>query len=76
MTGERDIDMPNQPALEPEDPKGTQVEDETEDQDTEGQMMLPDATGRWLAQDRERDIRKHLSGRQLERQAREARKRK
>jgi len=48
-------------------------EPEADAQDTEGQMLLPDGTSRWLAGDRERDIRKHLSGRQQERQAREAR---
>jgi hypothetical protein len=52
------------------------AEPETEEQDTEGQMMLPDATGRWLARDRERDIRQHLSGRQMKEAAKEARKRK
>lgn len=63
--------------LEPEETNRQTVgEPEGETQDTEGQMMVPDGTGRWLAKDRERDIRKHLSGRQLERQAREARKRK
>jgi hypothetical protein len=43
------------------------------DNDTEGQMMLPDGTSRMLARDRERDIRKHLSSREIERQARDAR---
>ena len=44
--------------------------------DTEGHMMLPDSTSRWLAQDREREIRKHLSDRQLERQSKDSRPRK
>jgi hypothetical protein len=44
--------------------------------DTEGHVMFPDGTSRWLAQNRERDIRKHLSDRQIERQAKGARKRK
>jgi hypothetical protein len=43
------------------------------DNDTEGQMMIPDGTSRLLARDRERDIRKHLSDREMERQARDAR---
>lgn len=47
---------------------------DAEDNDTEGQMMIPDGTGRYLARDRERDIRRHLSDRQLERTARQARK--
>ena len=61
--------------LDPEDTNRSETTPAADD-DTEGQMMLPDGTGRWLARDRERDVRKHLSGRQLERQAREARKRK
>jgi hypothetical protein len=36
-------------------------------------MMIPDGTSRLLARDRERDIRKHLSDREMERQARDAR---
>ncbi|HVL53881.1 MAG TPA: hypothetical protein VM344_06430 [Vitreimonas sp.] len=49
---------------------------EAEDTDTEGQMMIPDGTGRFLARDRERDIRRHLSNRQQEQAAKEARRRK
>lgn len=49
---------------------------EAEENDTEGQMMIPDGTGRYLARDRERDIRRHLTDRQLERSAQQARKRK
>ena len=72
MTTERD---PR--GLEPEETTSQAEETAPADgDDTEGHMMLPDGTGRWLARDRERDVRKHLSGRQLERQARDARKRK
>jgi hypothetical protein len=49
---------------------------EAEENDTEGQMMIPDGTGRHLARDREQDIRRHLADRQLERSAQQARKRK
>ena len=54
---------------------GTGPESEGSGDDTEGHMMLPDGTGRWMAEARERDIRKHLSGRQLERQAKDDRRR-
>lgn len=46
------------------------------DADTEGQMMLPDRTSQHLARDREREIRQHLSRRELERQAKDSRQRK
>jgi len=46
------------------------------DTDTEGQMMLPDSTAQHLARDRERDIRQHLSRRDMERQAKDSRQRK
>ncbi len=48
---------------------GTRPQSEEAAEDTEGHMMLPDGTGRWMAEARERDIRKHLSSRQVERQA-------
>jgi hypothetical protein len=44
--------------------------------DTEGHMMLPDRTSQLLARDREREIRQHLSRRELERQSRDSRARK
>jgi hypothetical protein len=46
------------------------------DGDTEGHMMLPDRTSQLLARDREREIRQHLSRRELERQSRDSRARK
>ena len=65
--------------VDPDDADATQqtgTGPESDDTDTEGHMMLPDGTGRWMAEARERDIRKHLSGRQLERQAKDNRPRK
>jgi hypothetical protein len=59
------------------DSTGTSPETATgTDNDTEGHMMLPDRTSQMLARDRERDIRQHLSRRELERQAKEGRGRK
>jgi hypothetical protein len=37
--------------------------------DTQGNTFLPDRSGQYLAQARERDIRQHLSRRELENEA-------
>ena len=56
VEGAGPIDEASSPATEPAD-------------DTQGNSFLPDRTGQYLAQARERDIRQHLSRRELENEA-------